>query len=337
VREGLPGCISFGGADIDEALAEEVLQVVQPATLEAARLAAEQAHERRDEQVRLLRLELESARYEADRAWRQYNTVEPENRLVAGELEHRWNDALTRVAEIEQRLIGEEERSSTDEPVPPLEDLLELADRLDTVWNDPATDIRLKKRIVRTLVEEVLVDIDEEVGEIDVVIHWRGGIHSALRVPKRGHGQHRATTPPDVLKTIEVLARICDDRLIAGYLNRQHLRTAKGLRWTKERVASLRSRHRIPRHTADRQEENGWMNLDQASSYLGITAKTLRRAVTRGEIHAEHPLSEGPWVFHRGALDSAETAALVERAQARARVNPAGPNPNQLNLDISST
>ena len=172
-------CISFGAVPVDEAIGREVMRVVEPAAIEAAALAVTEDNRRQDRLVDALLLELKAARYAAERAWKQYDAVDPENRLVACELERRWNIALSRLGEVEQRVEREEKRAREKLPVD-AETLRGLAGELEAAWSDVDADSRLKKRIVRTLIAEVLVDIDQDASEVEVVIHWQGGIHTIL-------------------------------------------------------------------------------------------------------------------------------------------------------------
>lgn len=101
---GRPWCISFGGLRIDEAISAAVLDAVQPAGVQAALDAWDAFVHQDDEKRKALDLAIQKARYEAQRAQRQYDVVEPENRLVAAESEARWNQSLRTVVELEQRL-----------------------------------------------------------------------------------------------------------------------------------------------------------------------------------------------------------------------------------------
>jgi hypothetical protein len=152
--------------------------------VQAAVLAAEQASRQRDEVRAALERDLQAAQYEAGRARKQYDAVDPENRLVADELERRWNQALLRVRESEQRLAEHQRAEGGDRPT--AEEFQDLAADLEAVWNGAGTDVRLKKRIVRALIQEVVAEVDAAAGEIILVIHWRGGVHTELRVPSRG-------------------------------------------------------------------------------------------------------------------------------------------------------
>ncbi len=331
---GEPRCLAFGGLRVDDAIAAEVLRVVRPAALEAAVLAREQESDRRDEVLAALRRDLEAARYAAHRAGKQYDATDPENRLVAAELELRWDRTLERVHELEERIaqhVGQAPRG----PRPRLEDFEGLAGDLEALWDDPTCDVALKKRIVRTLIQEVIADVDAEAGEIVLLIHWMGGVHTELRLPRRRRGQ-RNSTSKEIVAAVRQLVRICNDDMIAGLLNRNGLRTGPGNRWTRERVTSLRSYNKIPCYCPERQHREGWMNLTQAAEFLGVSQKTLRLAVERGEIEGEHPLADGPWLFNRSVLQTKATDQLVKRARRR-RDTPAGPSDAQQDLLLSST
>jgi DNA invertase Pin-like site-specific DNA recombinase len=332
---GDPRCLAFGGLAVDDAIAREVLRAVQPAAVEAALVAHEQAARQHDEVVEALRRDLEAARYAAQRAQRQYDATDPENRLVAGELEQRWNRALAHVEELEARIASHTAGRGPEAPAPTREEFAELATRLEAVWTAPGTDVRLKKRIVRTLLREVLVEVDSTAGVITLVLHWAGGVHTALRVPRRRRGQSRTQTPPAIVDAVTSLARICSDTLIAGILNRNGLQTGRGNRWTQERVTALRSHYRIPCHDRERQAAEGWLNLTEAAARVGLSPKTLRLAVERGEIIAEHPLPEGPWIFSKSALETDTARALVRRV--RQGNTPAVPSDRQGTFTFSGT
>jgi DNA invertase Pin-like site-specific DNA recombinase len=307
-------CISFGGIAVDDALGREILRVVQPGAVEAAVMAHEEATQAEDEVLAALQRDLEAARYAAGRAEKQFQAADPENRLVADELERRWELALQRVQDIERR-IQQQTAGRNRQVVPDQTTWQHLAEDLDRVWNDPQCDVRLKKRIVRTLIHEVMADVDVAAGEIVLVIHWQGGVHTELRVPRRRRGQHGHETAKDIVAAVRVLARVCADKDIAGLLQRNGLRTGKGNRWTAARVVALRRRNDIPCYNAETREREGWLNLSEASVFLGVAPGTLRVAVAKATIVGEHPLPDGPWVFRRQDLETKAARAVVKRAR----------------------
>jgi DNA invertase Pin-like site-specific DNA recombinase len=332
---GEPRCIAFGGVPADEAIAREVLRVVQPAAIEAAILASEAEEHKQDQVEVALQRELEAARYAAHRAQKQYDAADPENRLVADELERRWNVALKLVQAIELKL-EQQARSQGQITAPSREDFVDLAADLEAIWQHPQSDARLKKRIVRTLMREIVVDIDAAASEVILVIHWSGGIHTELRLPRRRRGQNSRQSSPQLIDAVRILANLCSDDLIAGTLNRNGLLTGGGNRWTRERVTALRSHHKIPCFCAERSAEEGWLNLTRAAAFVGVSPKTLRLAVERGEIEALHPLAEGPWIFNRRSLQTPAAAQFAERIRRGAQ-HPTIPPDSQANLDFSIT
>ncbi len=322
-------CISLGGVAIDEAISREILRVVRPCAVDAAVEAITEENSKQEALTNALLLELKASRYEAERAWRQFDAVDPDNRLVADELEQRWNSALEKVKQLETRI--EQSQTEIRQEVPEIDSLTDIERQLQEAWSYEQTDVRLKKRIIRTLIEEIIMDIDKEMNEVALVIHWKGGVHSELRVPRRRRGQSSAHTSPDIIDAIRVLARVCNDEVIAGFLNRNSLLTGRGNRWTKERVASARSKRSISGYTKKNQRINAWLNLTQAANYVGTTTKTLRRAFDRGLVAALHPLRDGPWVFEKKELDR------VQKLLNRSLKDPAGPAAEQMKLVIPTT
>lgn len=277
---------------MDKRIGHEVLRVVQPAAIAAAVQANRDVATGQDAVLEALTRDLEAARYEAQRAQKQYDAADPENRLVTDELERRWNVALQRVSDLELR-IERHHGTRNDSPEATAEEFAELADDLESVWNDPECDARLRKRIVRTLIHEVVADIDEQASEVVLVIHWKGGVHTELRVPRRKRGMATRTNT-DIVNAVRALARVSVDRAIAGYLNRNGLKTGRGNRWTQERVTSLRGYHKIPNHCPETKQREGWMNLTEAAAFLGLSSRTVSLAAEPGEIPGEHPLADGP-------------------------------------------
>jgi len=330
---GEPRCIAFGGVPADDAIGREVLRVVQPAAVEAAILASEEQVQKRDQVVAALQRDLEAAQYTARRAQRQFDAADPENRLVTDELERRWNQALRQVQAVQERFdqhVQLQERITA----PSREEFLDLAVQLEALW--PDADARLRKRIVRALIQEVVVDVDDAAAEVVLLIHWKGGVHSELRFPRRRRGQSNAHSPPQVIDAVRALANICTDDLIASALNRSGLPTGRGNRWSRERVTSLRTHHKIACFNNERCRAKGWMNQTQAAAFLGISSGALRLAVARGEIEAQHPLPDGPWVFNRCALQTPAASELVRRIK-NGRHDPAARNANQSILEFSDT
>ena len=207
------------------------------------------------------------------------------------------------------------------------------------MWYGPDTDTGLKKRIVRTLVHEIIADIDagaaDGAGEIVLVVHWKGGAHTELRLARRRSGRTNVTSV-EVVEAMRQLARIASDDLIAGVLNRHGLRTGNGKHWTRERVNAARSYRDIPRFRPAPDGIEPWLNLKDAAALLDVSPRTLRLAVQAGQIHALRPLPAGPWLFERADLDGSPGQTLAKRVR-RHRSDPAEPDPKQQSLLPSTT
>jgi DNA invertase Pin-like site-specific DNA recombinase len=206
---GEPRCIAFGGLRVDDVIEEALFQVVEPGALAAAVEAEAQAAHRRDQVRDALMRDLEAARYAVDRAFRQYDAADPTNRLVAAELELRWNRALAHINEIEAK-IAAHDAAAPPRPETAVLALDALRDNLKAVWSAPTTDARLKKRIVRTVIQEVVADIDPDAAAIVLLIHWVGGVHTELRLPRRRRGQ-RNSTSQDIITAVRQLVLVAND------------------------------------------------------------------------------------------------------------------------------
>ncbi len=307
-------CITFVGTQLDELIGREVVAVVSPAAQEAARQAAHCGLEARREVMGALERDLEAARYAASLARRQYDQVDPDNRLVAAELERRWNEGSLRVEELERRLTAEHEE--VQRRAPSLEELSELAHDLVSVWHADTTDMSLKKRIVRTLVQEVIVDLATGSRDVVVVVHWKGGVHTEYRVQRRRQGETGKTTSKTIVDAVRLLARVLPDRAIAVFLARNGLRTPFGKTWTTDRVRALRSGYDIPVYSAQIHKHEGWMTLEQAAEVVGVSPTTVRRAIDRGALEAEHPLRISPWIIRLDAIDRFRQNRLIDSCSA---------------------
>ena len=328
-------CIGFNGGSIDAAVAQHLLSVVQPAAIEAAVLATQQQAHAQSEVLSALRRDLEAARYRAQRAERQYQAADPENRLVTQELERRWNVALQEVRALESRIAGECDREGSA-CTGTLEEFQNLAADLETLWKDPEVDERSRKRLLRTLIREIVVDIDEQTSEIVLLIHWKGGVHTPLRLPRRRRGQSGSHTPKDIVEAVRVLSRIYSDQMIAGVLNRAKLQTGRGNFWTRALVAALRHNHDIDCHDEQRQSSEGWMNLSHAAQLVGIAKGTLRVGIDRGDIEAERPIGCGPWVLNKQNLETERARRFIGRVRL-GKSNPTTKPTEQATLELSTT
>lgn len=315
LNHGTDWCISFGGLRADNAVTRQVLQTLVGSGVEASLAAWSQLRHQKDEQSRALGLALQQARYESQRARKQYDAVDPDNRLVAGELERRWNGSLAKVAELEARLhdlqTGQEEVGEAER-----QRLLELGQDLSRLWEHPATTAALKKRLLRAVLEEIVVNVSNDPPRIHLRLHWSGGVHTDLKVAKNATGHHRHCTDRNVIELARQLAKVCDDGTIAAILNRLGYRTGHGNTWTLTRVKTMRSHHRISAFNKD--ESRPWVTLDQAAKELGVGRHVMRTLIRRGTLPARQVVRCAPWVIERADLQSPavqEAALTVKNGQ----------------------
>jgi hypothetical protein len=259
---------------VDRAVVRSVLAAIQPAGIEAAVKASECAEAEDDEKRKALELALEQSRYEANRARRQFDAVEPENRLVAGELEARWNHALEQVAALEARVaaLGEQSASLSDGRKA---ELMTLGDDVWMLWDHPNAPVQLKKRILRTVINEIIVQSERESPRHRLILHWAGGVHSELSVERNPSGQHRRRADRTVIELVSELAKICPDKAMAAILNRLGYKTGQEKNWNASLVAGLRGYHNI----APFQKQDGWVTQEQAAEELKVSGTVIKRLI----------------------------------------------------------
>jgi len=298
VEHGSAPCLSAGGLRLDAAVVREVLSAIQPVGIEAALLTIDQLANTNDEKREALALALERAQFEARRAQRQYDAVDPDNRLVAGELEQRWNQALEQVAELEQRI------AALDDKIEPLTDeqrghLMALGSDLSIAWDHPKTDVKVRKRILRTVLREIVLNNVDDPPMHELHLHWQGGVHTQLRVPRNGRGQHNRAADADVVELIRELSKVVEDKAIAAILNRLGYKTGQGKSWHAHRVANLRHYHRLPNYP----KSTDWVTLEQAAKRLQVSNTVVSRLIKEGTLPARQVVRYAPWIIEVADLE----------------------------------
>jgi DNA invertase Pin-like site-specific DNA recombinase len=289
-------CLNVGGVQIDAAVAHAFLAALTPAALEATLVAARQFDADHDAALAQWRLAVERARYEAERAERRYRAVEPENRLVARGLEAEWEQRLRELEQAQRELaIREPHRPRMLEPAE-AERLRTLGADLRRVWDAPTTTDRDKKELLRALLEDVVIAVERDEARAHLVLRWRGGTITELDVHLPHANPPRIRTDEDSLALIQRLAPHYPDAVIAGILNRQGKRTARGDRFTALHVGSLRRYRNIPRCEPPADHPDGdLLTIKKAAEVLGVAASTLHRWLTAGIIVGEQPTPGAPW------------------------------------------
>jgi len=325
-NHGGPRCISIAGWGADRAISAEILRVLKPLAVEAAAEATSALMEESSAAQRQLDLALQKAAFDVAHARRQYDAVDPANRLVAGELERRWNNALEAKLKIEDELSALRARTP-----PPLgcgeqEALARLGQDVALAWEHPAASASVKKRILRAAIHEIIVH--REGGQIGFVIHWQGGAHTALthsaRVTASGH--YRWKDDVDLPAQIEQLSRVIPDKQIARLLNRCGISTGHGNSWSEPRVRAFRNHHKIAPFRDGELAERGEITLLEAASRLKCAPMTVHRMISQGRLPARQVCRGAPWV-----LKADDVAAFGEVYSGKA---PQSADARQTSLDF---
>ena len=292
-QQGGSDCQVIGGKRIDQTVVDVFLEATMPCAADAARQANEEAH-RESEALRLYWAhQTERVRYEAQRAERQYLAVEPENRVVARELERRWEQALKELERVRAeagQAVASPELLSVDD----LEKVHLLGQELHAVWNEDSTTNRDRKRLLRCLIEEVQLSTGEDHYAVRIV--WKGGA-TTERELVRGPAGWARRTPEDTVELVRQLAAQFDDAQIARILNKQGRRSGRGIPFTQAAITSLRGKNKIPKYekivTTDPRQ--GPFNAEQAARELGVTMSTVHRWLRDGVLAGEQLTPGAPW------------------------------------------
>jgi DNA invertase Pin-like site-specific DNA recombinase len=322
-------CITFGGMRVDRAVAREVINRVQPLGVEAALAAVKSFGQEQSDKRRQLGNALEQARFEAGRVHRQYDAVDPENRLVASDLERRWNERLLAVRALEDQLA-----QFAIAPMPSLDEidrerLLALGRDLSHAWDNSGVTIETRKKIVRLLISEIVVDVIDDT--VRLTIHWQGGDHTRLDVKKNKVGQTRWVTDTSVVELVQALARHMSDMSIATVLNRAGKSTGRGNGWTRSRVCSLRNQQGIAPYVIGEREGRGEATLREAAELLAISPSTTLRMINNGLLPAKQLCKAAPWVLQIADLQRED---IKREADCRRLRRPASHYPHQPMLDL---
>jgi len=301
-------CLAFGSSLIDQCIAAELLRAVEPLGIDAALKAEELERAEHSAEGEQARLALEAARYQAERAFEQFDLVDPKNRLVADTLEQRLNAKLGEVNEAQRRL---DSLSLQTMPVDAAQvaRLRRLAEDLPALWNHPQADPTLKKRVLRAAIREILVVRVADVSRLELTIHWNGGVHTRLTIKKRITPVGRKTDP-ELLELVRALVRERTDVEIARILNMKKITSPHGHTWTQDRVKNFRAMHRLgPTNQSSGQDII--LSMNDAAAYLDISRNGLLGLERVGAISRNQITDFAPWRVSKAELDSKRVQGLV--------------------------
>lgn len=268
-----PGtCLTTRAAPIDAAISERLLAAVTPVTIELALKALESLEERDRAVAAQWHRRIERARYEADLAERRYEAVDPANRLIAATLESRWNEALQRVAELEDELKRFESQTLRTITAEQKQQILALAGNFSRLWTAPTTTPRDRKRMLRALIKDITITREPEPRLLLLQIRWQGGATETitLRLPQKRPDAVRY--PAELVARVRQLAAELDDAEIAARFDRDGLKSATGKRFTAAMISWVRFKHRIARPA-------------RAAGTLGVAEVAARYGVNRSVVY----------------------------------------------------
>lgn len=308
-------CIGIGGVRIDRAVTAQIVEAVSEHAVEAAIRAADQSV-KVDQDIRhAMCRELEEANYEASLAARRYEAVDPTKRLVARELENRWNAALEQCAHLKER-IAQHEAASALRPKTDRAALMSLARDLPATWNAPGVDARTKQRITHILIREVVIDLDDATREAAVTIHWNGGRHTELRISRVRCGGYPEDRRPAPVEVIRKLGGQWPDREVAVTMNRMRCKPSDGKAWTTVRVSDLRERLGIAPFdpNADRAST---ISAEETANRLGISIGSVQKLIREGALPATQLMPSAPWQVPVAALETEAVKTGVQEIIGR--------------------
>ena len=274
---GTPGCRGVMGEVVERAVAERLLRALAPEQIALALKAADSVADRRSRASRAVELRVERARYDAARAERAFHQCDPDNRLVARTLESRWETKLRELAEAEAELA----RHAAEPPAPDRADIQALARDLPRLWAAPSTSHRDRKRLLRSLIEDVTLTSQPDRPELHIGIRWRSGASdemTALR-PVAARSQRAQV----VLEVMRELGPTHTNQQLAEHLNQAGYLTASGRPFTEEGVRWLRWKHRVsfpsPLH-------GGEVGVHELAQQLDIGDHVIYRWIQDGKLQA---------------------------------------------------
>jgi DNA invertase Pin-like site-specific DNA recombinase/predicted DNA-binding transcriptional regulator AlpA len=289
-------CLNIGGVQIDDAVTRAFIAALEPAKIRATLAAAEQIEMDRESALKHWRLGVERASYAASLAERRYRAVDPDNRLVARGLERAWEESLTSLEAAKAELARREEERPRMLSIEERDRLGTLGPDLAAVWTATTTTPRDRKELLGTLIEEVIVKVERDKSAAHLTLRWKGGALTEIDLGLPRSRPATVRTDEDTVALVRRLAVHYPDTVIAGILNRQGRRTARGHRFEGNRVCSLRTHWKIPYFVPNADAAAGeLLTIKRAATALGVAPSTIHRLINDGIIAGEQITPGAPW------------------------------------------
>jgi DNA invertase Pin-like site-specific DNA recombinase len=329
-KESEKRCLYFGTNAVDKCFSDEILKALEPFAVQSGIKALDLVESENTEKIKMAQMNLEDAKYQADRAIEQYDMADPKNRLVTSTLEDRLNvrlgelkDAKEKLDELKQsiKVLTDNEKKS----------ILSLSSNFKAVWNHDKTDPVLKKRLIRLFIKETIVTYDPDSNLLNFVIHWNGGTHTNLSVKIRRR-RKGSKTDLSLIELVKKLATRIDDAEIARVLNMNDLQTPKGYQWNKDRVINFRRAHKIKLSIKSKKD---LFTSQGAKKYLNVSRNALNTLVKAGLITTNQVIEFAPWEVHKEQLDSEEVQQALKNLKQTGFLFPGKNSSKQLSLPFT--
>ena len=315
---GEPRCQEVRALNVDAVFEQVLLEALAPDQIALAVAAVGQIAAESQALEHQWALKRERARYEAERARRQYDAVEPENRLVARSLERVWEEKLRQAEVIEQEYTAWRKEQMGAVADAECAEILGLAQDLPRVWQTATAEER--KRILRLVVREVALDQKRERGLVRMRITWQTGATSAHRLRRRVQGYVQyADTAQLVQRVRDLNAAGMMDREIAVMLNAEGTITGHGTSFAGGNVHVCRKRWGIMTVKINGVEENpprwpdGTYSVQGAAAALGVTPQTVFKWLRKGRLVGRQLTKGQPWQIKLPDEEIMPLAAQVRR------------------------
>lgn len=317
-------CLAFGGSTVDRRFSEEMLKVVSPLGVRAGLEAIKRLHSKNNDRGSAVERQIQQVQYEARRAFEQYNEVDPRNRLVAEELERRWNEKLE---QLERLQLSMSEIAKEEKPVSEKDRgrILKMGENFREVWESEHCSAETKKKIIRTVVEEVIVDMNDSGDMLHFIIHWKGGCHTDFEMekPRSGVGQKTSLEDLEIIRRMSV--RYGDDE-IARVLTKLGRRTVRGKRWNEQRVYWIRRRYSISGQKRSKPDPEV-LTLARSAKYSGVSKSAIKRLVSSGILEKKQAAPWAPWEIKRSDLEAEPVRQILEKLRQTGKLVLKGDDP----------
>ena len=293
-REGLAtrSCLNVRCDLLDNAISQRVLAALQPAQLQIAIAALQELQQRDESTTRQWRMRIERAQYEAQLAQKRYEEVDPSNRLVSATLEHRWNDALVQLEEIQQKYT--EYTRSKGRAVTPEQQakILSLAQDIPRLWKLPSTQAKDRKRMLRLLVNDITVQKTSQPKQLSVNIRWHGGATESLTVDLPRSISDQMRYPNEIVQSVRELAATLHDDQIAETLNAARYRSSTGKPFNISMIKWIRYKHEIPGAPSKLPHE---ISVQETAERFGVSIHVVYYWIERGLVKARKRNNGSPY------------------------------------------